>query len=1385
MRVTRVFAAVLGTVGCLVASVASAAVRGEVPQRLDREFPLLAAALDTAVADSTVRVTSGARFHEPVVLESASQRVVLRALDAAPAKRQMDGDGSSYHRAFRGADVLRTTRNGASYEVLFADNRAAIDAASYKIASMKGVSAVVPYGRSVRFLSDRAGSPGSDITLTAPVVVGADGRASQVGRWVVKNAGSAAASVKLEIDDPMLRYPVAVAWSHGSAARAKSAIGHIAKRTPSTLATGSITGFVSDQSGSPLAFQSVDVYRDSDGEYVGTGYSDENGNYVLGDLETGTYKALIISFEYASEMYNDVACNGICDLNAATAINVVDGANTPNINFALTRLTSAGISGTVNDTDQRLLEGVTVAVYDATGSVVATDDTDETGAYEVSLNDAGTYFAATLNNAYPGLVDQLYSGTDCTGCDVTAGTGISVSAGAVTAGVDFTLKTNGGAISGAVTDSGAGAPIVRAEVLVYNSLGRLVTFGYSDDAGNYSTYHGLAAGDYYAVASAHGFGTELYDNVACEGCVPTTGTAIAVTLGATSTGVDFSLPGVLARARGTVTDETTQQALGGVWVYFYDANGEPVIAAESSFEDGTYEARLPAGGTYYARTFNVVHEGYGDEAYGGAPCTSCDVVATSAPIEVAAGTVATGIDFQLAQTGGWISGKVLDTNNAAIANSYVIIYAADGSTVSYGIPDANGNYTIFNRIDTGTYYAVASAEGHDAELYDGISCAEGCDPTSGTAIQVTAGQTTTGIDFFLSAVGCGSLDIQPEELPGGHVGDPYSQQLTASNTSGTVTWSVIDGSLPSGVTLNSSSGLLSGTLDTVGVYQFVIQVVDANSCSVARGYRVEVTGDPTSISLTVFPNPGQNGYPVTLTATVTPSVAPGTVNFSVDGVFVGSAPLFDGVAEIDVMVGLGTHYAVAAYSGGGTYSPSVTPEDPGVEFVIQKGQPPIVWSNPADIVYGTALSSTQLNARVVINEGEDPNDPSDDATLSGTYVYDPPSGTILDAGTQTLSVTFIPDDTENWDNATATVQIVVHKANQTIEWNTPAPIVYGTALSSSQLNAEVSVVGPAEPGALTYNPDFNTILDAGTHTLNVSAAETNNYNAASASVQLIVNKADQTINWSNPADIVYGTALSETQLNAQVDVVGPAPAGVLTYTPPAGTVLNAGTHTLSVDAAETNNYNPASASVTLVVLKATPVFSNLSSPTIIIGTLTTTISGTLSHGAFIPTGNVVITLNGFSQSAAIQANGSFSATFVTGALSTAPAGYPLSFDYAGDANFTPASASSTLYVTYGIAGGPNPPNGSNAGSSIPMRISLRNALGLNLSSPLITVTAVGIRAPGGAFYPVSGNFNFSNGQGGTYTFILHTPSTLSPGVHAFEFTVEDDPVVHSVNFTIK
>ena len=77
---------------------------------------------------------------------------------------------------------------------------------------------------------------------------------------------------------------------------------------------------------------------------------------------------------------------------------------------------------------------------------------------------------------------------------------------------------------------------------------------------------------------------------------------------------------------------------------------------------------------------------------------------------------------------------------------------------------------------------------------------------------------------------------------------------------------------------------------------------------------------------------------------------------------------------------------------------------------MSKATPTITWATPAAITYGTTLSSTQLDAT---------------ASVPGTFVYSPAAGTTPAAGTDTLSVTFTPTDTTDYNTATATVTLAV------------------------------------------------------------------------------------------------------------------------------------------------------------------------------------------------------------------------------------------------------------------------------------------------------------------------------------------------------------------------
>jgi hypothetical protein len=91
-------------------------------------------------------------------------------------------------------------------------------------------------------------------------------------------------------------------------------------------------------------------------------------------------------------------------------------------------------------------------------------------------------------------------------------------------------------------------------------------------------------------------------------------------------------------------------------------------------------------------------------------------------------------------------------------------------------------------------------------------------------------------------------------------------------------------------------------------------------------------------------------------------------------------------------------------------------------------------------------------------------------------------------------------------------------AAPSVTWTNPAPIAYGTALSSVQLNAAASV-----PGSFAYTPANGTVLNAGANTLSVifTPADTVDYSSAIGSVGLAVLPAPLTVTAAD-ASRAYG-----------------------------------------------------------------------------------------------------------------------------------------------------------------------------------------------------------------------------------------------------------------------
>jgi hypothetical protein len=152
--------------------------------------------------------------------------------------------------------------------------------------------------------------------------------------------------------------------------------------------------------------------------------------------------------------------------------------------------------------------------------------------------------------------------------------------------------------------------------------------------------------------------------------------------------------------------------------------------------------------------------------------------------------------------------------------------------------------------------------------------------------------------------------------------------------------------------------------------------------------------------------------------------------------------------------------------------------------------------------------------------------------LSGFTTTD---GTPATAQTDPLNVTFSLNDSTTGQGGASAPMTTLNWQNPysctppgcpltpTIAWPAPGTMIYGTPLSSAQLNATASALQIAEqtggsglltptsvPGTFTYTPALGTVLGSGMQTLSVTFTPTNigtkytNYTVATASMPILV-----------------------------------------------------------------------------------------------------------------------------------------------------------------------------------------------------------------------------------------------------------------------------------------
>ena len=119
--------------------------------------------------------------------------------------------------------------------------------------------------------------------------------------------------------------------------------------------------------------------------------------------------------------------------------------------------------------------------------------------------------------------------------------------------------------------------------------------------------------------------------------------------------------------------------------------------------------------------------------------------------------------------------------------------------------------------------------------------------------------------FTISENAAAAPTITTDTLPGGKVGEAYSQTLSATGTT-PITWGIDSGNLPAGLTLDEATGEISGTPTAAGTASFTVKVENSAGSDTKELSIAIAKAAPTEHTVTV--TSGGNG-----TASASPSKA--------------------------------------------------------------------------------------------------------------------------------------------------------------------------------------------------------------------------------------------------------------------------------------------------------------------------------------------------------------------------------------------------------------------------------------------------------------------------------------------------------------------------------